>query len=79
MNENYLTIKEISEKYNVKENLIYSWISRNLIKTFDRIEKIGIHKVIKTINDSEFEILLIAFNLFHKKDLSFYQKIAKKQ
>lgn len=74
----YLTIKELSIKYDVKENLIYSWINRDLIKTLDRIEKMGVHKVIKTINDSEFELFIIAFNLFHKKDLSFYQKITKK-
>ena len=74
----YLTIKELSIKYDIKENLIYSWINRDLIKTLDRIEKMGNHKTIKTINDSEFELFVIAFNLFHKKDLSFYQKITKK-
>ena len=74
----YLTIKELSQKYDIAENTIYGWVKKKLIKTLDRIEKMNAHKTIKTINDSEFELFVIAFNLFHKKDLSFYQKITKK-
>lgn len=74
----YLTIKELSQKYDISEHTIYDWIKRKLIRTLDRVEKMSVHKTIKTINDSEFELLVIAFNLFHKKDLSFYQKITKK-
>lgn len=77
-NENYLTIKEISIKYGVSENTIFGWIRKGLIKVLKRNSVKKSNCGITVINESDFELFILAFNLIHKKDLSYYDKITKK-
>lgn len=80
-NENYMTIKELSEKYNVKYNSIATFVSRGRIPFLKRNSEISkgkggskYHDVI-VINENHFKIYLLISQYVNKENSDIFEAL----